>query len=396
MKRVIAVVSCLLLAAGAFGQSVDLDSVELSELDLTKADLSEAQFYFAGPVDLLVRGVRYLGNEYAALLEYDGRGNVRVAVPSSGSASGLPHSLDLSEAEMSLVSDGIRISSVIADGYYFSGKLEPVSTTRLVVSPDIRIDGAAGTEDLSDDVASLREEVSTLRGQLAATESAQNRAEDDLDDAREEVASLERRLQEASRDDANPFEHIANVTRMNRSGFSGGSSLNGVWAVSGGRLNQSDSGELFAKYALPVRQNANELVYEFSGRGSVTGWSGYGVHFLASGSDHGDRYGYGQSYLVWVTRDPTNTQSEQTFVQLYRSYDDARMVQVASRTVSQPIDSPFDVTVYADRRDRSIVVGVNGRPVLTVEDVDFIRSGSEVVARTLGPATLDRLAVRTR
>jgi hypothetical protein len=39
---------------------------------------------------------------------------------------------------------------------------------------------------------------------------------------------------------------------------------------------------------------------------------------------------------------------------------------------------------------------VDEEPVLTFEDPELIRTGSEIVARTLGPATLTNLSVRSR
>jgi len=151
----------------ALAQEVDLSQLDVSRLDLTQADLSEAEFYFAGPVDLLVRRIEYMGAEYAALLKYDGRGNVEVAVPSRTSAAGLPHALDLSEIQLSLGADGIRVGNVIADGFCFSGKLIPQNPPMLAVSPTISMGGVAGTADLTDDVTRLQGQVRDLRSDLA-------------------------------------------------------------------------------------------------------------------------------------------------------------------------------------------------------------------------------------
>ncbi|MFW5744700.1 MAG: hypothetical protein ACOC2D_15600, partial [Spirochaetota bacterium] len=72
------------------------------------------------------------------------------------------------------------------------------------------------------------------------------------------------------------------------------------------------------------------------------------------------------------------------------------MVQLASRAIPRSIDSPFGVIVYVNRSEATIVVGVDDEPVLTFEDADLIRSGSEVAARALGPATITDLEVRSR
>jgi len=395
VKKVVIFLLCIFVAVGAFGQAIDLSEIELSDLDLTRADLSEARLYLAGPVDLLIRGVKYMGAEYAALLQYDGLSTVEIAIPSNPSAA-VPYALDLSEVRFSLVSDGIRISNVIADGRYFSGKLVPTADLNLAVSPDITIGGLAGTADLTDDVVALRNEVGELRSQLADAESAKDSAEDQLSDARAQVSSLESRIRTAGSGPADPLAPVSTVTRTVKSGFGGGGVLDGSWSLSGSSLRQSGADQLYSKYSLPVNQNANELVYTFEGAGSASGWSGYGIHFLASGSTDGDLYGFGSSYLVWVTRDPGNTQSDQTFIQLYRSFDDVHMVQVASRAISRSISSPIDITVYVNRSEGAIVLGVDDEAVITFEDSRIIRSGSQVIARALGPASLSGLSVKSR
>ncbi|MFW5744128.1 MAG: hypothetical protein ACOC2D_12705, partial [Spirochaetota bacterium] len=72
------------------------------------------------------------------------------------------------------------------------------------------------------------------------------------------------------------------------------------------------------------------------------------------------------------------------------------MVQLASRAIPRSIDSPFGVIAYVNRSEGTIVVGIDDEPVLTFEDAALIRSGSEVAARALGPATITDLEVRSR
>lgn len=396
MKKTVALVLALALATAVFGQSVDVGEIEIRDLDLTKADLSDAQFYFAGPVDLLVLGVEYMGEEYAALLKYDGRGRVEIAVPSQTTPQGLPYALDVSEVRATLVSDGIRLSNVIADGHYFAGKLVPTSQLDLAVAPPIEMGGEAGDSGLAEDVTELREQLADLRSRVAQTESERDEAREQLGDARSQVASLEDRLQTAGRGAGDALEPVTNVRRTVTRGFGGGSAVSGTWSTSGNRLSQTSANELYAKYVVPVRQNANELVYTFEGSGASRGWSGYGLHFLASESESGDLYGYGSSYLVWITRDPRHTQSESTFVQLYRSFDDVHMVQLANRAIPRSIDGSFEVTVYVNRSEGTIVLGIDGDPVLTFENADLIRSGSAVASRALGAATLSDFEVRSR
>lgn len=396
MKKSVTFVLLLTLAVAAFGQSVDLGDIEISDLDLTRADLSEAEFYFAGPVDLLVLGVEYMGSEYAALLKYDGRGRVEIAAPAQTTPQGLPYALDLSEVRATLAPDGIRLSNVIADGYYFAGTLVPSADLDLAVAPPIEMGGQAGVSGLAEDVTELRDQVADLRSRVAQAESERDEAREQLGDARSQVSSLEERLRSAGGGPGDALAPAANVRRTVKRGFGGGSAVAGAWSTTGSRLSQTSAGEFYAKYVVPVRQNANELVYTFEGSGASRGWSGYGLHFLASGSEAGNLYGYGSSYLVWITRDPSHTQSDSTFVQLYRSFDDVHMVQLANRAIPRSIDRPFEVTVYVNRSRGTIVLGVDDEPVLAFEDAELIRSGSAVAARSLGAATITDLEVRSR
>lgn len=403
MKKVIIVLLVLSTASLAFAQNVDLSELDVSQIDLRRADISDADFYFAGPVDLLVRGIEYMGTEYAALLKYDGRGNVEIAVPERTSPRGLPHALDLSEIELSVTTDGLRVSNVIADGYYFSGKLLPQNPPMMAVSPDISRTGVAGAADLGGDITQLQTQVRDLRSDLAQAQAGEQEAEDRLDDTRSQladaqsqIASLRSRLERAGAGTEDPLAAAADLQSTLKRGFSGGQSLAGSWSRSGSRLSQSSTDALFAKYGVSVRQSANELLYTFQGTGADRGWSGYGLHFLADNAESAELYGFGTSYLVWVTRDPAHTQSEDSFIQLYRSYDDVRMVQVASRAIPHDISSPLDVSVYVNRGERTIVLGVDDEAVLTFEDPNILRRGSYVAPRALGPATIRNLEVRTR
>ncbi len=419
MKKVSILLVCLFVSLGAFGQPVDLDQIELSELDITQADWSEARFYFAGPVDLFVQGITYMGVEYTATLQYDGWETVSIAEPRVASAEGLPYALDLSRIELSLAEDGIVVSNVIADGHYFSGKLIPTPDLDLVVAPEIVMGRSARVPDLTAEVTGLRAEVNDLRVRLAEVQRAKDDLEEQLAAAEEEIAELERQLTGADVAPAATLATpavasgrapaptlaslatdartaIAGVNRVVMSGFGGGSPILGSWSVNGTRLSQAAADQRFAKYRIPVNQNADELVYTFSGTGQSNGWSGYGIHILASGASNERLYGHGNSYLVWVTRDPERTQSDQTFIQLYRSTSDTHMVQVASRAVNHPITSPLDITVYVNRPEGRIVLGVDDEPLFTYADMGVIHSGTDVVARALGRATLDSLAIKTR
>ena len=299
--------------------------------------------------------------------------------------------------------DGILVNDLIADGYYFSGKLVPTPSLGLALAPPLVAGGSAVPPDRSaelgrllNEAATLRQNVSRAERNLDAAVTARTQAEQSLADSRARVATLEAQLQTAAVQPTGLVEAALQVTRPVVSGWAGGSGVLGSWTLAGTTLRQTSASQFYAKYVLPVQQNANELVYTFRGTGSATGWSGYGLHFLASGSRNGTLYGYGSSYLVWVTRDPGNTQSDQTYVQLYRSYDDVKMVQIASKAITGPIDRALDVAVYVNRATGIIGVGVGQQLVLDYRDPAIVRTGSQVAARTLGTATISDLNVTSR
>jgi hypothetical protein len=218
--------------------------------------------------------------------------------------------------------------------------------------------------------------------------------EDQVEERNSRIAQLERRVSDLRREDWETAPDRLTSTLL--SGFAGGSPAGGTWQRSGSRLTQSDAGQLFAKYIVGQNQNSAELLYQFSGSASGTGWRGYGLHFLASGSERSRGYGYGTSYLVWLTRDPAHYQSDRTYVQLYRSYSDVRMVEVASRSFDTSLGSTQDVGVYVDRGSGSLTVTLNGDLAFTYRDPEMIRSGRQLAVRTLGTATVRNLEVSTR
>jgi hypothetical protein len=189
---------------------------------------------------------------------------------------------------------------------------------------------------------------------------------------------------------------VKDLDQTAHSGLSGGRVGAGEWSSSASRARQLDSDQNFAKYILNQSQYNNEYLYSFTGRSTGEGWVGYGLHFLASGSDSGKGYGFGNSYLVWITQDPGNLQTGKTFVQLYRSYNDVRMVQLANQAVSQSVKSELDIDVYVDRDMGRIMVAVNGDTELIYDEATGLDSGSAVAFRTLDTAEFSDFTIKTK
>lgn len=410
MKKVLMLsLLCIVIGFSAVAQDLDTllqmdpQSPEFAaavEQMMGEVNLDNVEFYFAGPVDLLVRNVVFDGVRYAALLSYDGEGNFEIRVPSSSSAAGLPMALDLSEATVSADLEKIRISDVIADGYYFSGDLVLQDSITEMMLAQAYIGQPVGEVDVDAYVAQideLEEENADLRAQLRSAQRTADSSDDERVAAlQDEIASLNRQIDRLESGDmaASPADRADDVTRTVPEAQ--GTPARGNWSMSSAGMRQADAGELFAKYVVPARQSASELVYELSGRANGDGWRGFGLHFLASNSQAASRYGFGQSYLLWVNRDPVNLGTDETYVQLYKSFDDVRMIQVASKAIAGDIGNGVDVTAYVDRDAKTIYVVVDDEVLFEYQDDSFYSSGSNIAVRALGDVTITNVEVRTR
>ena len=405
-KYLLGVVSfCLAMAVGA--QSVAIKDIDPSSLDLTKADLSQTGLFFQGPLQLYVSGLRYAGDGYAAILDYDGGYTVEVRVPDAVTTEGKPRAVDLTQARLRITATGLRLENVVAEGRMYAADMEITPSNQLVVRSLIPGELVPSTDELNAQVASLQtaakqqdERIDRLNRQIATTGDAQ------AQELRRQINALETQIQQKDtqiarlqpREAASPDWATAStrLTRVLLSGFGSGSALTGAWERSTSSASQTDQKRLNAKLTIPLVQNSDELLYSFRGSASGSGWLGFGLHFLASGSLSRDSYGFGQSYLVWLTRDPAHYQNPQTYVQLYKSFDDVRMVELASKAVDASIDAGSEISVHVNRSSRVVTVILGGEPVVSYHDPNMIQRGDQAAMRALGAAVVRNLEVRSR
>lgn len=438
----------MLLAATAFAQveyqevpvrlTYQIPQVDPTMIDPNAVNLEDANFYFQGPMEIYVDGLEYGGVEYSALLLYDGEGNLAVARPPSG-ARLRPQGLDFSNVEISLTSDGrIRVANMIGDGYVWTGSLRyaPTATRHMtlaempkvvgpVVSPGERqalakVDRLEGQVDnlrvainrsqnqvndlerqlrqRQDQLQQREETIQQLRGGNRAMADLQDRLESrddriselerDLDDAEERIAELESRVSTAA------VTRLVRLPSLVQRGFRGGDAALGSWSGTS-TLRQRDGDQYYAKYVIPARQSGNEYTYTFSGKSNEAGWVGLGLHMLAANAGTANGYGFGRSYLVWLTRDPKN-QTDNTYVQLYQSFDDVRMIQIASAAIPFDVADGVEVAVHVNRQQRQMRVFVDGNYAFTYPMEGRIMSGTSVALRALGSVQFDELEIRGR
>ena len=257
----------------------------------------------------------------------------------------------------------------------------------------------ARIERLNEQIEELPEPetVANLRGQVRELEV-------ELEDSASRVADLELELRARRRTIDGLNERIRNLrepwmtaderlTEKIDTDFDSGGSMLGAWNPSGPTLNQTDSTQLFARFAVPAIQANTDLMYTLRAESTDDGWVGYGMHFLADDWSSERGYGFGRSYLVWLTRDERAMRNQRTYVQLYRSYDDVRMELLASVAVEEDIADPIDTSVYVDRSANEISVLVNERHVFSFLDEAIIRGGRVVAMRALGTVRFHDLEV---
>ena len=416
MKKLLITALMVVIAWGAFAQMT---------VDTTKIDLSRAELSLAGPDAVYVTNIYYGNTRLSVLLKYNGMTGATIYGPYYDSDKFLLDSFELGYANLRVQgNDTIIVSDLILYGQGVSGRLkyDGAATLNLTswwetMTPEtneMRIadlqsqlqtsqkryeqEIAATKQKYEGDVADLKKQNTDLQ-----TEIAQMNRDIAAGIRRYEsqISSLQRQLESAGVEvEATEMMPVsARPTMVAMSGFGMGTGRSGNWTLSGNRLTQNDSTQYFAKYVIPGNQSADQTLYSFTAQAAsnAKAFTGYGIHFFASGDKAVNSYGFGNSYLVWFTRDPSYYKSEDTYVQVYRSYDDIKMVQVSSVAITDRITAANNIEVLYDRANATITVAVNGKDVLTYHSPSPIRSGNKGAFRTLGgPVSFSNFQIKAK
>ncbi len=395
-------------------QDVDISQIDPQDLDPQLLDVSDASFFFQGPMEIYVEDLVYNGRRYAAVLDYDGGTQVEVKAPRDYGADMRPDAIDMSGVEVMLNEDGsVTLEGAVINGFEYRADLVYQDSATLGVARGYdRLGPAASPAGVTE------ERMDQLQTELADTQTELERAEQRVEqlrggneavaDLQDEIETLESRvaqrnsrveslqsrvseLREQLDEARNPS--IPRLPRLAHSGFSGRSTSFGSWSMSGGNMEQSNANARFAKAVYPVTQSGSGFTYALTASTPDDGWVGYGVHFLGNGSSSAQGYGFGESYLLWVTRDPDN-QTDRGYVQLYQSFNDVHMIQLASAAL--PISS-FDgltTTAYANVDEDEIQVFVEGQYAFAFPVENLGDQAGAVALRALGQITFEDFSVR--
>lgn len=170
----------------------------------------------------------------------------------------------------------------------------------------------------------------------------------------------------------------------------------GSWTVTKNGADQTDGNQFFAKLIVPVVQKKERTLYSFEARSVGKGWVGFGLHIFANAPDNRKGYGFGNSLLIWLTRDPNYYGSPETHLQVYRSSDAVQMEQVLDCIIEEPVTEYLPLDVFYDPLDEYVSVLVNGVHKLTYKTWFDIEYGVEIALRTLGPGCQFRNLTVTR
>ena len=372
MTKILIVLLILLTVLPAFGQDIDPDRI----------DLRQAKMSIAGPESIYVSNIYYKGTRLSVLLAYDGKNGATIYGPWYDSDKLLQDYYELGYASLRIQDDTtLIVSDVILGTQGFSGRFKFDGNSKLI------LDGAWAT--MTPDTEEMR--VANVEAQLRIVQrryEEQLRAADTVHSI--EIAELQseltaaRRAAEAAGANADAIAATTRPSDVRQVGFTGGRRLSGDWSISSAGAAQIDDKEYYAKLVIPFSQTAKQTLYSFEAKSTGSGFTGYGVHFFASPESKLNGYGYGASYLVWFTRDSGYFGTDATYLQLYRSYDDVSMVQIASIQIKDPIDQTIKTDVLYDQTTRTIDVTANGTEYLSVTVSSPIRSGREIALRALG------------
>lgn len=185
-------------------------------------------------------------------------------------------------------------------------------------------------------------------------------------------------------------------TQQRLRGFAGSQAAMGTWHFSGDGVSQADPKQYFARLDLPLTQEGEALLYQFEARSTGSEWVGYGMHIYASGSQRRQGYGFGESLLVWLTRDPQVYGTDQTYLELYRSRDDVNMERVLHAAIEEPISQLLKIEILYQPQEEYLSIAVNGEEKIRYKTWFSVDKGVEVSLRSLGSAEFSGLKVLSR
>ena len=396
---------------------------------ISNVDFSRSRLSIAGPDEVYIRGIMFEGESYSAVVKtIDEEGTHWQISKLYGEDKNLaPKEMYLDFVQV--IPQGrnkLTFSGIIVDGTSYkasftideAGTLRSEAPIREAAMPEGAIEETLGSlkdliveaekekyekkiatlmkesEEKTETIGLLQEEnkqqlqqkenlISSLSKENEELHTNLETVKEELEAARQEAA--EAGGGEASADDGNGSRiDDFNYTKTLLEGFSQSVPQLGYWNVIGNTATQTDEDQYFAKLVLPIKQQTKPTLFTFQTRSRGFGWVGTGMHIFAT-DDHALKgYGYGNSLLVWLTRDPDYYGSADTRLQLYRSDDAVQMEMVLDAIIEEPMTEYLDVAILYEPEAEYITISVNGIEKLRYKTWFGIDTGLEIALRSLG------------
>ena len=97
-----------------------------------------------------------------------------------------------------------------------------------------------------------------------------------------------------------------------------------------------------------------------------------------------ENYGFDNSLLIWLTRDPEFYGSGKTRLQLFRSDESVKMELVLDAAINEPLSEYLDIEILWEPMEEYITISVNGIEKLKYKTWFGAETELEVALRSLG------------
>jgi hypothetical protein len=192
-----------------------------------------------------------------------------------------------------------------------------------------------------------------------------------------------------------PAVQTSSEWRVIGRGFSATERGPGTWKTEGDVVRQIDPDEFFAKLIGP--SPADQIVrYSFSARSLGRGWVGLGLHVLVGGVKTHTGWGEGDSWLVWLTRDPVHFAKDQTRVQIYHSTSDTQMTLVVDKPVTGSIRDWNRFAVVTDRQTHALTVSLNDNEVISLPLPETVQGPGRLALRSIDKAEFQDFLIEAK
>lgn len=344
---------------------------------ISEVDFSKARISIAGPNSLYMRGVEYKDSRYAAVitaLDTDGE-SWQVTAVYKEEDNMAPPSTVLDLAEITPVGkDKLVISGIVVEDRSFAASFNIDRSGRLTLDTapqpaemlERYIDKLGSFKDLlmeaaeekyAEQLRELEDDRMERLQRIAALEKEKNRLAEALEEAEagrgptdEEKAA--QAVEKAAAEEAE--EPVFTTTIME--GFIRTVPQLGSWEVTATEATQIETDQYFAKLLLPLSGQPKPTLYSFQTRSRGFGWAGTGMQILSAA----ESYGFNNSLLIWLTRDPDFYGTDKTRLQLFRSDKSVMMELVLDAVINEPLTEYLNIAILLEPMEEYITVSVNG------------------------------------